>query len=45
MMSMGDDHFLDFQEPMPKDAKLIVELATEKALISVPFALKDVPLP
>ncbi len=45
MMSMGTDYFLDFQQPMPKDAALVVELATDQALISVQFALTDVPLP
>lgn len=44
-MRTGDYRMLSFQESVPADAVLNVALQTPKAVVSLPFALKDVPLP
>ena len=47
--SRSDESFVLKQvavkEALPKDAVLVLSLFTEKALVSVPFELKEVPLP
>ncbi len=36
---------IDVKKALPKDAVLVVSLFTEKAIVSVPFDIKEVPLP
>lgn len=36
---------VDVKQALPKDAVLVLSLFTEKAIVSVPFDLKEVPLP
>lgn len=36
---------IDVKKPLPKDAVLVLSLFTEKAIVSVPFDIKEVPLP
>jgi len=43
-----EDAFLkqvEMREPLPKDAVLVVSLFTDKAIVSVPFEMKEVVLP
>jgi len=43
--SSGENHCYYFSQPLPKNAKIRVFVATDKSVIKVPFALKDVALP
>jgi hypothetical protein len=38
-------YIFQFQAPLPASASLLIHLVTEKALVKVPFTLKDIPLP
>jgi hypothetical protein len=44
-MTSGNLRILNFREKVPADAALLFLLKTKKALVSVPFSLKDVHLP
>lgn len=43
--SCNDDHWYSFSQPLPKNVKLRIYVATEKSIVKVPFTLKDVALP
>ncbi|MBI5444463.1 MAG: hypothetical protein HY900_25035, partial [Deltaproteobacteria bacterium] len=36
---------ISFSEPIPRDASIVFSLQTEKSVLTVPFELRDVPLP
>lgn len=44
-MSSGELKILNFSAKLPPDARLKFYLLTKKAVVSVPFSLKEVPLP
>ena len=45
--SSGEEKVIEiaFSEPIPKGAAIVFSLQTEKSVLTVPFELKDVPLP